>query len=354
MAHPDTPSAGIPILILDHETPDLLQRLRDIGCNITCRGPNEDVREAIQVCRPEIIIVRTSLVQNAQLQGAGFNRLKLVMRAGTGTDNIDVELLENRGVVVANAAGANAVAVAELTLAHLLNADRRLSDQVDQLRQGKWERRSEFAACGRGLYGRTLAVLGAGAIGQEVMKRAVAFGMKVRCWSRSLTPKIAAELGVARSASAEEAVDGADALSVHLPLADDTRSFVGEALLRRLRHGAIVVNTSRGGVVDDSALVRLTSEMGLIAGVDVYEREPSLRSSRFEDEEISGCKRIYGTLHTGAWTSQGQICVQDAVVEVVGAYLNGLPVPRVVTSTRPTKCPRTNAEHNCEIRFGTK
>eukprot|EP00439_Symbiodinium_sp_Y106_P074913 s1868_g14.t1 len=183
----------------------------------------------------------------------------MVMRAGAGVDNLAVPVLAERGVVVANAAGANAIAVAELTLAHLLNLDRRVSDQVETLRKGQW-RRLEFAKGPKGLYGRSLAVLGVGYIGREVIRRAAAFGMRVRAWSRSLTEEEAKELSADFCASPEAAVEDADALSVHLALSEQTRGLVDDVLLSKLRPGALVVNMSRGGIVDEAALLKAVEE----------------------------------------------------------------------------------------------
>lgn len=163
-------------------------------------------------------------------------------------------MLRERGIQVANAQDANATAVAELTFAHLLNLDRRLSDQVESLRRGEW-RRLDFAKGPKGLFGRNLAVLGVGNIGREVIRRAVAFGMQVRAWSRSFTPQEARELNVEFCTTPAEAVDGADALCVHLALAQNTRNLVDRSLLWKLKPGALVVNMSRGGVVDEAALL---------------------------------------------------------------------------------------------------
>lgn len=286
--------------------------------------------DALQRVRPEIVIIRSSLLQEPQVEAAGTEGLGLVMRAGAGVDNIAVSALGQQGVVVANAAGANAVAVAELTMAHLLNLDRRYCDQVLAMRSGRWQR-LEFAKGPQGLYGRTLAVLGVGHIGQEVIKRAHAFGMEVRAWSRSLSREDAAALDVARCQSPLEAVDDAYALTVHLPLSGATRGLVGEELLQRMQPGGLVVNMSRGGVVDEAALLRAIEERGLRAGLDVFEREPAASDHEFDDKAICGCQGVYGTHHTGARTVQAAQAVEDAVVRAVAEYLAGRSVPGAVS-----------------------
>eukprot|EP00435_Cladocopium_sp_Y103_P065599 s694_g27.t1 len=250
----------------------------------------------------------------------------MVMRAGAGVDNLAISVLRDRGIQVANAQDANATAVAELTFAHLLNLDRRLSDQVESLRRGEW-RRLDFAKGPKGLFGRNLAVLGVGNIGREVIRRAVAFGMHVRAWSRSFTPQEARELNVEFCATPAEAVDGADALCVHLALAQNTRNLVDRSLLWKLKPGALVVNMSRGGVVDEAALLDAVEAHGIRAGLDVYAKEPGANGTEFEDAAIMNCSGVYGTHHTGARTEQAAIAVESAVLRVVSAYLEGRPIP---------------------------
>lgn len=319
------PTVGRPTLIVDPLSFGLIERLRNSGCLVEERGPQESVVDALKRVRPEIVIVRSSMLKEAQLEAAGTEGLALVMRAGAGVDNIAVDVLVQKNVVVANAAGANAVAVAELTMAHLLNLDRQLSDQVASLRRGEW-RRLEFVKAS-GLYGRTLAVLGVGYIGREVVKRAHAFGMEVRVWSRSLTRDEAKSMGAIWCDSPISAADGAHALTVHLPLNGDTKGVVGKELLQHLRPGALVVNMSRGGVVDEAALLQAIDERGLRAGLDVFAREPAAGDRVFEDDALRSCEHVYGTHHTGARTAQAGEAVEDAVVRVVDAYFSGASIP---------------------------
>lgn len=319
-------------LIADPCPPLLEQQLQELGVAVAHRQKGESVAQALLRGRPEIVILRSSLLQEMELKEAaeGLAPLKIVVRAGAGVDNIAVSSLLSRGVLVANAAGANAIAVAELTLAHLLNLDRRLSDQVESLRRGEW-RRLDFAEGAMGLYGRTLAVLGAGYIGREVIRRAVAFGMKVKAWSRSMSTEAAKELQCTLCSSPEEAVDGAHALTVHLPLTPETKGLVSSALLQRMRPAALVVNMSRGGVVDEAALLEAIELRGFKAGLDVFEHEPGAGDVVFGDESIKRCVSVYGTHHTGARTQQAAEAVEEAVVRAVEAYLRGEPVPGLVT-----------------------
>lgn len=302
-----------------------------MSCEVYERTSGETVEQALERVRPDIVVIRSSLLKEPQLEAAAaaLERLQLVMRAGAGVDNIAVAFLRQRGVAVANACGANAVAVAELTMAHLLNLDRRLSDQVVSLRAGEW-RRLEFAQGPRGLHGQTLAVLGFGSIGREVAKRALAFGMNVRAWSRSLTKEAAAAEGVTWCSSPLEAVDEAYAMSVHLPLAQATRALVSTDLLAHLQPGALLVDVSRSGVVDQEAALHAAAERGLRIGLDVFAKEPGAADRVFENEEIRASKQVYGTHHTGARTAQAAQALEDAIIFAVSAHLQGQPVPGVI------------------------
>ncbi|CAK9017404.1 D-3-phosphoglycerate dehydrogenase (PGDH) [Durusdinium trenchii] len=293
------------------------------------KRPREEALDPMELLEEKALAEECAppgLREEEQLDAAktGCERLQLVMRAGAGVDNIAVPILTQRGIRVANAQGANAVAVAELTMAHLLNLDRRLSDQVESLRWGEW-RRLDFAKGCRGLYGQTLAVLGAGNIGREVIRRALAFGMRVRAWSRS-PPKDPLK-DVEYCTTPEEAADGADAMTIHLPLSKTTRHLVGRSLLQKLKPGALLVNMSRGGVVNEAELLEAIEVHGLRAGLDVYAHEPGANDRTFQDEAIMASSGVYGTHHTGARTEQAAQAVEDAILEVISAYLEGRPIP---------------------------
>eukprot|EP00438_Fugacium_kawagutii_P001753 Skav227130 [mRNA] locus=scaffold133:190527:192501:- [translate_table: standard] len=299
------------LLFLDPCRPKLTEQLGEMPLQMAFRGTEETVPEALNRVRPDVVIVRSSKLQEKEIAeaAAGCENLRVVMRAGAGVDNLAIPVLRDRGVQVANAQDANAAAVAELTFAHLLNLDRRLSDQVESLRRGEW-RRLDFAVGCQGLLGRRLAVLGVGHIGRQVIQRARAFGMRE-----------AERLDVEFCATPEEAVDDADALCVHLALAANTRNLVDRAL---------VVNMSRGGVVDESDLLDAVKDRGIRAGLDVYAKEPSASGTEFEDAAIMKSSSVYGTHHTGARTEQAAIAVEEAVLQVVSAYLEGRPIPGLV------------------------
>ena len=306
------------VLIADKLSDHVAPALEADGCAVTVDPglKGDGLTAALGRVDPQVLVVRSTRVQAAQLAAA--RGLSLIIRAGAGTNTIDVPRASARGVYVANCPGKNAIAVAELTFGHLLNLDRRISDNVQALREGRWAKKAFSRS--RGVHGRTLALLGCGRIGQEVIVRAHAFGMAVRAWSRSLTPEKAAELGVTFAATPHEACRGADVLSVHLALTDGTRGIVDQSLLEALAPGAFVINTSRGGVVDQEALLAAVQTRGIKAGLDVFAEEPGAGEDAFPFP-IGRDTAIYGTHHIGASTGQATLAVGDEVLRIVSHYL---------------------------------
>src|SRR5207248_2193519 len=172
---------------------------------------------------PDILVVRGTKVTESMLEAGP---VKLVVRAGAGYNTIDVSAASKRGIYVSNCPGKNSIAVAELAFALILALDRRVADNVIALRAGVWNK-TEFSKA-RGLFGRTLGLIGVGQIGREMIPRAQALGLTVIAWSRSLTEEMATELGIQRRESIGDVARDADIVSVHLPLTKETRSMVGK------------------------------------------------------------------------------------------------------------------------------
>ncbi len=268
---------------------------------------------------PEVLVVRSTKVPASTIAQA--KSVKVIIRAGSGVDNIDVPAATSAGIKVANCPGMNAVAVAELTMGLLLCCDRRLPDQLTEARAGRWNKK-EFGKA-KGLKGMTLGVVGVGNIGQEVIKRAVAFGMKVVVWSRSITAQHAAalncELGGNDTPALLALAGRCDAISVHLPLVDSTKKLFGAEFFEKMKPGAYFVNTSRGGVVDEAALRSAIKAKGLRAGLDVFENQPGEPEAAWTSEtaQLPG---VFVTHHCGASTDQAQNAVADEAVRIVKVY----------------------------------
>lgn len=305
------------VLVADKLWAQVAERLEASGCAVTTdpQLKGEALVEALRAVEPDVLVVRSTKVTAEHLDAAPS--LSLVIRAGAGTNTIDVASASARGVYVANCPGKNAIAVAELTFGHLLNLDRRIADNVASLRRGAWAKKAFGNA--EGVFGKTLALLGVGNIGREVITRAHAFGISVRAWSRSLTPETAAALGVTYAATPLEACKGADFLSVHLAKTPETTGIVNRELLDALNPGAFVINTSRGELVDEDALLAAIASRGIKAGLDVYCDEPAATDNAFSSA-VAQSEGVYGTHHIGASTEQAKRQVGQEVIDIVEQY----------------------------------
>lgn len=329
------------VLVADKFPDAALERMKASGFALTYKPDlkGEALASAVKESAVGVLVVRSTKVTAAALEGS---QVTLVIRAGSGYDTIDVAAASERGIYVANCPGKNGAAVAELAFGLILALDRRIADNVAELRAHRWNKK-EFSRA-RGLYGRTLGLIGVGQIGQLMIARARAFGMPVAAWSRSLTEEKAQALGVERKSTPEEVARAADVVSVHVALTPETKGLCAEKFFAALRPGAYFINTSRGGVVDETALARAVREKGIRAGLDVYAKEPATTSGTFEDEivELGG---VYGTHHIGASTEQAQEAIAEETFRILREYRETGHVPHVVNL-----CAHTPATHVLVVR----
>ena len=271
---------------------------------------SDDFAEVLGQCHA-LVVRSATTVDAAMIERAA--ELRVIGRAGVGVDNIDVPAATERGIAVLNAPGGNTIAAAELTVALMLAAVRRVAEADRSVREGRWDR-SAFR--GVELQGRTLGLIGAGRIGGEVATRCQAFGMDVIVYDPYLTEGRAAELGI-ELVSLERVLDEADVISIHVPLTDETRGLVGTEALQRMKNQAYVVNASRGGVIDEAALARALDEGQIAgAGLDVFEDEPLPSES-----PLRAVPNLVLTPHLGASTAEAQVSVASEVAIGVRAVL---------------------------------
>ena len=199
----------------------------------------------------------------------------------------------------------------------MLALDRRISEGTADLKGGRWNKKEYGKA--RGLFGRTLGILGTGTIGREMIARAKAFGMPVVGWSRGLTWAGAEDLGITRASSPTEVAAACDVLTVHLALKPETRGMVADGVFASMKRGAMFINTSRAEVVDQPALERAVKERGLRAGLDVFAEEPSGGAGAVE-APIFGHAGVIGTHHIGASTDQAQEAIAEETVRIVRLF----------------------------------
>lgn len=272
----------------------------------------------------EVLVVRSTKVPGTALENS---KLAVVIRAGAGYNTIDVDAASRLGIFVTNCPGKNSQAVAELAFGLILACDRHIPDNVGELRAGKWDKKRFSRA--RGLYGRTLGLIGMGKISQEMIGRAKAFGMHVAAFSRWMTPDVAATIGVGRANSLEELAALSDVVSVHVSLTADTRGMLGKEFFAAMRPGSIFVNTSRAEVVDQTALLEAIADHGILAGLDVFEGEPTTGEATY-DGPLKDNPNVYCTHHIGASTDQAQEAIAAEVVRIVREFKFTGMVPNVV------------------------
>lgn len=292
--------------------------LKDLGCDVVERPDLklDDLPSTIREVDPQVLIVRSKKVSEAVLREAP--RLALVIRAGAGIDTIDVAAASRLGIFVSNCPGKNSVAVAELVMGLLLAVDRRIPDQVIELRRGEWNK-GEYTKA-RGLHGRTLGIVGLGQIGREIASRAKAFGMQVIAWSRQLTINDCERLGIHYAETPIEVARLADAVTVNVASTGETKNLVNAEFLAAMKPGAYFINTSRGSTVDEAALLAAIETKKIRCGLDVYQGEPSTSKGPF-DSTLAKAPGVYGTHHIGASTDQAQTAIAHEVIRIVQQYL---------------------------------
>jgi D-3-phosphoglycerate dehydrogenase len=330
------------VLVADKFEKVGIDGLKELGCTVLSE-PDVKVDalpDLIRQVDPNILIVRSKKV-NADALRAG-TALTLVIRAGAGIDTIDVSTASELGVFVSNCPGKNSIAVAELVMGLLLAVDRRIPDQVADLRSGKWNK-AEYSKA-RGLFGRTLGIVGLGQIGREIAHRAQAFGMRVTAWSRNLTHEEADRLEVVYAQTPLDVARHADAITINVAATAETRNLINADFLAAMKPGAYLINTARGSVVDEAALARAVRERGIRAGLDVYQNEPGVGTGEFVSA-LAQTPGVYGTHHVGASTDQAQVAIAHEVIRIVQSFRATGEVPNVVN-----RLARSSATHVLTIR----
>jgi D-3-phosphoglycerate dehydrogenase len=341
------------VLIADKFEKSGLEGLRALGAEVVFEPDlkEQTLVDAVAKTGADVLVVRSTVVTEAMLDAG---RLALVVRAGAGYNTIDVKAASKRGIYVSNCPGKNSVAVAELTFGLLIAMDRRIPDNVAELRTGKWNKKEYSKA--KGLHGVTMGLLGFGRIGQEVARRAMAFGMNLVIWSeigvavdRDDIPVdlplllqfrpgfqeslIAERITVAKTPA--EVAEKCDVLSIHVAAGPLTKNLVNADVLGRLKPGAYLINTARADVLDYDALAKVVKEKNIRAAVDVYPGEPASATGEFR-HALLDLPGVYGTHHIGASTDQAQEAIAAETVRIVKTFKETGRVPNVVNLVKKT------------------
>lgn len=323
------------ILFADNIDEALLAPLTEAGHTYSVNGSLTADNVADHIRGVDALVVRSTKVTAKAIEAA--DKLGLIVRAGAGTDNVDKDAASNKGIYVCNVPGRNAIAVAELTMGLMLAIDRNIAEQAADLRNSAWDKSRYTKA--EGIAGKVIAIIGLGEIGLAVAERAKAFGMTVTAVRKDNRSDEALSrirsIGIRLVEDQDDLLGAADVVSIHVPKDKSTIGLVDADFLGRLRDGAVLLNTSRGEVVDEDALLHALDKRGMKAGLDVYANEPTVGRGAFHSE-IARHPSVVGTHHIGASTDQSQRSIAQGTVEVIQAYTTGTVVNCVNMTQEPT------------------
>ncbi|NQV28530.1 MAG: phosphoglycerate dehydrogenase, partial [Rhodopirellula sp.] len=299
------------VLITDNLSEAGLAILRESPQLEIVMGSPENVREQLQDVDGVIIRSATKLTPEVL---DGQPRLKVIVRAGVGVDNVDLPAATRAGIIVMNTPAGNTTSTAELAFALMASLSRNIPQAAATMKAGGWDR-NKFT--GSQLAGKTLAVIGLGRIGLTLAKRALAFEMKVIGYDPFLSEERAREFGIELFREVDDVIDKCDYISVHTPLTPETKGLINAERMKKMRPNVRIINCARGGIVDEADLVEAVKN-GTIAGagLDVYPKEPPAA-----DDPIRGVENIITTPHLGASTDEAQEAVAVEAAEIISAFL---------------------------------
>ncbi|APC81830.1 D-2-hydroxyacid dehydrogenase [Clostridium botulinum] len=301
----------IKILVSDGMEQNALNKLNEQGFVVLDKHfEKEELKEKIKDF--DAIIIRSATKVDKEIIDAGIKgNLKLVVRAGVGLDNVDLEYAKEKGVKVFNTPKASSVSVAELTLGHMLCISRFINTANVTMLQGKWEKKKYK---GTEIYGKTLGLIGFGRIAREVAKRANALGMNVIYYDIAGKCEEYEEF---KCCTLDYLLNNSDFISVHIPLNKDRGALLKEEEFNKMKDGVYIINCARGGVIEEEALLKaLNSGKVTAAALDVFENEPKPK------KELINHERVSITPHIGASTKEAQMRIGEEIVDILDNFFN--------------------------------
>ena len=298
------------ILVCDNLEKKVIEKLSELGEVTNISNSKNKTEELISnIVDTDIVVIRSSTKINKDiLQEA--NKLKIIARCGVGIDNIDIEEATNKEIYVTNSPNANIISVAELTIGLIISAARNIHTSNNSLKDKNWDR-NKFL--GTELYKKQLGLIGFGKAAKEVAKRLTAFGMDIVFYD----PYVDASEDEANKVELDELLKTSDVISIHVVKNEETKNMINDEKLNLIKKGGILVNTSRGGIVDEVALFQRSSDDVIFAGLDVYSQEPPDINKTFSTSNI------VTTPHLGASTQEAQLRAGLETVQNISDILNG-------------------------------
>ena len=298
------------ILVCDNLEEKVIEKLSELGEVTNISDSKTKTEELISnIVDTDIVVIRSSTKINKDiLQKA--NKLKIIARCGVGIDNIDIEEATNKEIYVTNSPNANIISVAELTIGLIISAARNIHTSNNSLKDKNWDR-NKFL--GTELYKKQLGLIGFGKAAREVAKRLTAFGMDIVFYD----PYVDASEDEANKVELDELLKTSDVISIHVVKNEETKNMINDEKLNLIKKGGILVNTSRGGIVDEVALFQRSSDDVIFAGLDVFSKEPPDINKTFSTSNI------VTTPHLGASTQEAQLRAGLETVQNISDILNG-------------------------------
>src|SRR3972149_8972800 len=301
------------VLIADKFPDKYIQQMKDLDLEVIYEPKlgEKDLTEA--ATDVDILVVRSTILNEATINNS--KNLNLNIRAGSGVNNINIQAANKKGIYVTNCPGMNAVAVAELTIGLMISLDRSIPNNVSDFHNGIWNK--DKYSKGKGLKGKTLGIIGVGAIGKEVAKRALAFEMNV--YGKDITRIEGVQ--IKDFSEMDQLLPLCDIISIHLPATPQTKGLFNKQMFSYMKNGAYLINTSRQDVINEDDLLEAIKEKNLRVAVDVFKGEPEGKSGEVKSK-LQDNPNVYVTHHIGASTEQAQDAVAEETVRIINHYVH--------------------------------
>jgi D-3-phosphoglycerate dehydrogenase len=301
----------VKVLIADKFPDQYISQLNemDLDVNYSPKLGEKDLPEAAK--EVDILVVRSTIVNADTINNS--KTLNLIIRAGAGVNNIDISAANKKGIYVANCPGMNSVAVAELAMGLMISLDRRIPDNVADFRKGVWNK-GEYSKA-EGLKGKTLGIIGVGAIGKEVAKRALAFEMNV--YGKDISRIEGVQ--IKDFSEMDQLLPLCDIVTIHLPATSETKGLFNKKMFSFMKNGAFLINTSRQDIIVEEDLIEAIKEKNLRVAMDVFKGEPEAKTGEV-NSVLKDNPNVYITHHIGASTEQAQNAVAAETVRIIKDY----------------------------------
>ncbi len=305
------------ILIADKADPFLIKNLTKSSHLVDYQPllTQEELILALQNSNTEILIVRSTQVTKEAIQGA--KSLKWIIRAGAGTDNINIDAAKKSNISVSNCPGTNSRAVAELTIGLIISIDRKIPDNVISLREGKWNKKRFSNALG--LYGKRLGLIGYGNISKLVASTAQTLGMKISVYSSHCNQQELKSQNIDLQSNLSVLASECDIISIHCSSRKDTIGLIDKTFFEHMKENAYIINTSRKEIINQTDLVHALKNKSIFAALDVFEGEEKTPEGEYHGE-LQHLPNVYCTHHIGASTQQAQEAVSEMIYDMIQTY----------------------------------